>query len=766
MALLDRVTYYIRLIYLACQLQYTSGSTATPAIAGAATPAPLLSKRVRLTPAAVFQHPLPLLPLLLHLFPHRSERAAGVTAGASGAAGGALSAALPDTAAHVFVPQHHYFSTDAAYFSYVATQKAIPLVCDRVSLPSSRVTTVPLHTILPPTLVHYYTTPGLLLRTPADLRSKPPLSKAPRAFCSSSEYVKLVRRMHSVGMLGLLRADQMRCINGCFGVPKDSDTNAGEIRMIIDAVNANSYFVDPPHTALPSPSHLAQLVLPAGATLYVGKCDLSNFYHHIPLPDWLQPYFCLPPVGMRQLGLGTSDGAELVFPCCLTMPMWFKHAVFMAQAIHEHILYTVPPRLKPSLFPSAGAIAGAPLAAPPCSFSSRALLSLQPRCNILSVGTPYLDTSTVLHAIYIDDAGILSLDQQLGEEVFELVLYCYQLAGFLVKQSKVVRPTAGGVVLFGVYLYGYAPTPCIRAPVHKLLLQLQTIAVLVRGCCSGDELAALVGSWTWFMLLRRPALSLFRTVYRFTRTAGARVFMLWPSVVRELFAVLQAAPLLCVDLTTAYFHRTVATDASCAGAGVTAAPLTPALLQHLSSLLVTPDHVYTIDPSVAGADSDTPVAAADPIQQPALVLAPVRPSHVTVKHLRALTGAGARWYTVSSYPWTFPEHINTLELRALFTALQWVVGHRTGTNARVLLWVDNTTVAHVMRKGRSSANTIAPVLRRVAACLLAANLVPNTCWLPTAFNPADEPSRVWTALCSLTTGTHMHDGRTAHSLPP
>ena len=35
---------------------------------------------------------------------------------------------------------------------------------------------------------------------------------------------------------------------------------------------------------------------PANEPFCVAKVDLDNFYHRIRLPEWLQPYFALPPV--------------------------------------------------------------------------------------------------------------------------------------------------------------------------------------------------------------------------------------------------------------------------------------------------------------------------------------------------------------------------------------------------------------------------------------------------------------------------------------
>jgi len=81
-----------------------------------------------------------------------------------------------------------------------------------------------------------------------------------------------------------------KAVNGVFTVGKDASSD----RLIVDAQPANRLFIDSPYVALPDPSHLVQLQVPAGHRMYTAKSDLSNYYHHLGLPEWLQPYFALP----------------------------------------------------------------------------------------------------------------------------------------------------------------------------------------------------------------------------------------------------------------------------------------------------------------------------------------------------------------------------------------------------------------------------------------------------------------------------------------
>ena len=73
--------------------------------------------------------------------------------------------------------------------------------------------------------------------------------------------------------------------------------------------------------------------------MYTGKTDLSDYYHHLGVPEWMQPYLALPPLTPAELAAcGLPLGAA--FPMCVTLPMGFSHAVFLAQTAHEHVVYS------------------------------------------------------------------------------------------------------------------------------------------------------------------------------------------------------------------------------------------------------------------------------------------------------------------------------------------------------------------------------------------------------------------------------------------
>ena len=249
----------------------------------------------------------------------------------------------------------------------------------------------------------------------------------------------------------------------------------------------------------------------------------------------------------------------------------------------------------------------------------------------------------------------------------------------------------------------------------------------------------LLGRWTWLLLLRRPALSILQHVYRFAETARGRRFNLWPSVRRELMQLLSVLPLLRASLDTPFFHRVVATDASELAAGVVSTPLTPRLTDVLWPLCSSRRHAHT--QALLQCDSD-----ANPLRQ----LHRLPPDEVALlqTEVTAYTRcydsiSAARWSTIVSKAWRDPEHINSLELRAVLLACHWVLSYPSAVSRRVLLLVDSTVSLYALWKGRSSSYSLLGVLRKINSLLLLSGLSLLTGWIPSEVNPADAPSRAF-----------------------
>jgi hypothetical protein len=522
--------------------------------------------------------------------------------------------------------------------------RAVPIVAHRVALPATALQTVDLLQVLSPGVSALYAAPS-----PALLRSTPlPVKRRPHVFGSHTEYVRLVRRLLALGMVSL--TDDPLVVNGVFAVPKD----AAEDRLIIDAVFANAHFCPPAKVRLPDPSVLARVVVPPGSRLFVTKSDLSNYYHHLALPVWIRRYFCLVGIPASELGL---PGSGLVYPMCHTIPMGWSHSVTIAQDAHENTLY------------STGALR-----------RERSLLAL---LEASADGQVTLQAGDTAHGVYIDDLFTLSLAEDRANEELDACLTAYSDRGLVVKRSKVQRASADGVTVLGLLVDGTRLTVSVSEDARVALVR-SVLRIMAQPTVTGYELASVVGSFTWCMLVRRPSLQCLHRAYRFALARRDRPSQLWPSAVRELLLAVGLLPLLSASLCLPVSDRAIATDAS----------------------------------DFAGAV----VSRRLPIQLPA-----------------ALTDGG--WTTIIQHRWHWRgEHINALEMRAALLGLLWLVSCRQ-VQCRVRLLLDSSVCVGAFKKGRTSAPTILRILSTVAALCLGAGLVLVPSHVPSEFNPADAPSR-------------------------
>lgn len=542
----------------------------------------------------------------------------------------------------------------------------VPLRADAVSLPADP-PTVDLLSKLPPGIAALYADPTTLLRP--DLPALPQPASRPRHGVggSSAEYRKLILRLQRLRMVDFTTAPLV--VNGVFAVPKPNDKQ----RLIIDARPANAVFVPSPPVKLPSPADFA--AMEASGPFWIAGLDVSDFFHRLRLPPAFRPYFALPPIPAAVVGRPEPE----VWPMCTTLPMGWSHSVFVAQAVHEYFVDSDP------------------------------ALRDQPR-----VGRDRrVDPAAGAHSVYIDDFNVLGQREHV-EHHFANGRVRYP-AGDLPNNVKKDVPPAREADAIGLHVDGGRGR--LEVPISKITKLLGATAQLLRmGGCSGHDMARLVGHWTWVVLVRRPALSVFNAVYRFVAAAGHRVRRLWPSVRSELHAICALAPLLWTSVNDDWFDKVVAFDASTLGAGVCSASATTGDIADEQAFFVRNGAAVSLDGVLDPGD----------LQQ-----APLEPAL-----------AGAQWSTIISRRWRWDDHINLLEVQAAILAMRWVLSHPRAMGSRVLLLGDSQVALGCLAKGRSSSYRLLRLLRRAAALILASGLRPSYRWLPSAANPADGPSRL------------------------
>ena len=561
-------------------------------------------------------------------------------------------------------PLNH--SSQSQSFQYATSRsQAVPLIADRVALPSESSDAIDIQSALPANIAREYAKPHqALVGDPAKARAQPAAFLASRI-----EYARLVRRLISLGMCRL--STHALVVNGLFCVPKDD----WWLRLIIDCRPVNAVFADAPPLSLPTPDILASARIPRNRRIKVAHSDVDNAFHRMRLPEWMQPFFALPALRAADVGAEAQFGADtLVYPLLTRLPMGWSHSPFLCQAVHRHIV------LSATRLSADDEISG----------DSDAVVDRPRWC------------------VYLDDFTLLCPEDCDPDAIFSEYLRAMARHGLPAKPSKVERP-ADSASSLGLLL------DCVEGTIgvapHKLhALCLETGSVLAQREISGYGLSALLGKWTWAMLVRRPALAVFTAVYRFVDAARWRVFRIWPSVKRELRVAMGLVPLLFADIAAPWAPLIVATDASEFGEGVVA---------------------RRADPAEAEAE------AALARKSPASTLTAVQEGE-----LREAAVADGDWSEIVSARWRFADqHINTFELRAMLTAARWLSSRPALLGARVLLLSDSSVAVSAMSKGRSSSYSLLRVLRPFAALCLACGLSVWPRWLPTERNPADAASR-------------------------
>ena len=101
-----------------------------------------------------------------------------------------------------------------------------------------------------------------------------------------------------------------------------------------------------------------------------------------------------------------------------------------------------------------------------------------------------------------------------------------------------------------------------------------------------------------------------------------------------------------------------------------------------------------------------------------------------------------RWKAVASWAWTGQgEHINSLEMRAVLTALRWRLERHKISHVKFIHLVDSLVALRSLSRGRSSSARLQRTILRINALLLATRSQAVWAYVGTKQNPADAPSR-------------------------
>ena len=290
----------------------------------------------------------------------------------------------------------------------------------------------------------------------------------------------------------------------------------------------------------------------------------------------------------------------------------------------------------------------------------------------------------------------------------------------------------------------------------------RTVALIKCGECTAHCMSILVGHWCWYLLLKRPLLSLLQRSYRFIQTFGRdpAIKSIWTTIQRELLLICCLSPLLQIDLNSIVSPRVIATDASMSGFGVMSNPMNvddQSMLEVELSLSQLCGHVGLSASECDSSTFSTNAAISSVIDlitvpftnhQPVISLTNVsRLQHgVQIANLVRQVCDQVDWITIMAGRWKYNNestHINELELSSVLLAVRWICSLvvSRGRGRRVVMLVDNAVVKYSVMKGRSSSVPLLKLLRRIAAVCLVMDVTLRLVYVPSSLNPADAASR-------------------------
>ena len=103
------------------------------------------------------------------------------------------------------------------------------------------------------------------------------------------------------------------------------------------------------------------------------------------------------------------------------------------------------------------------------------------------------------------------------------------------------------------------------------------------------------------------------------------------------------------------------------------------------------------------------------------------------------------WNVICGWSWPLgshgPEHINKLEMKAIYTSVKWRIFKQKVARQKCLHLVDSMVSLQILNKGRSSSHKMRTICKKIACLLVASRVLLVLSYVESSRNPADRPSR-------------------------
>ena len=503
-------------------------------------------------------------------------------------------------------------------------------------------------------------------------------------------------------------------------------------RLILDTRVANVRFKNPWHAELPSAASWSRLETPAGRQLILKQTDVNNAFYRIRTPPGMWQEFLLPVVSVAELQAlgcqlpGDVTGLAWASPGLEVLAMGFSWALYFCQKMVEE-------RVLAAGFQDAQRIIDRQLA-------------------------PTLEEEQCAVATYVDGVAVISTNAAAADAAIAAVKESLNQVGLECGEDGEADDEQ---VFVGLRID--RDSGRISVSSRRLWrLRLGVLHLLRRGRASGVQLRRVVGHFVWICLMRREALCILSSVYRFIAEAGEQETKLWGSVQKELRWMATLAPLFFADTQRGWREDLYATDASGAdgassggGFGVCRRRVGAQAVARIGR--VSDRWRFFAEDCVAA--RKVALEQCREQQHDATWLGSLDAQQLSMEQERGVIdrppafvfvdrddiGNFESWQTVMSGAWSHAEGISRLEGKAVTLGFRHALRNTQNLNTRITILCDNMGVVLALTKGRGCAFDMNRSCREVAALSLMSGSTLCIRWIPSEHNPADKPSRMLSA---------------------
>ena len=511
-------------------------------------------------------------------------------------------------------------------------------------------------------------------------------------FHQYSVFASFVKRLHNLGMVSMHAEPPTERV-GIFFVKK----KGGKLRMILDCRRSNCHFADPDPVVLATGDAMSRIEL-EGKCLHTASADLQNAFYTMAMPSSLQQFFGLRKVRAGDVGVSEIGGKPVqpdswLHPRLAVLPMGWSHAMWWCQQISEHV----------------------------CEKSG---LTAAER---LQDGSP-CPSGNFFHIQYVDNLHVFGTNKAEVEDRFWKAVSALREAGLSVHEIE-FGDQETKVLGWNLDSKGIL-SPSLQR-LWKVRMAIREI--LRRGQASGQQLERLMGHITFVSLCRQESLSVFGNVCTFIKRHYAAVAPLWKSVRKELQQWDGLSPLVFCDMKTTWSDIIYAVDASEWGLGVVQSNISGDEAQRLGRWR---ERWRFKDDSA----SNPRVYVRTQDEQLCQL------QHVSTDTGRALFQScsfevvNRKWKLVGRNRWKIVDSIPVYEARSTQYAIRHFLRTAGNFNKRLIILTDSMTAAVAFDKGRAHSFRMRRVLQQTAAFCLVSGLQFRCRWIPSEWNPADNPS--------------------------